>query len=157
MKTKIKPLYRKRSKDKDRICPQSKWDRNTKKGIRKSLASKRWDDFDYTPLYNYLLTQIGEDFNVIHSYVQKRVNNINRIYDIIKPSTYKLSYVRVSENAYYSALYIDEYNTLKKINPNFNIEHMYPFCSCCTHTFNNKIVTNVCTWDKLTGRMLVSS
>ena len=46
------------------------------------------------------------------------------------------AFFRAGESSYYSKLYVDEANILRKVDPDFEVEHMEPSCACCTHTFN---------------------
>lgn len=142
MNKEIKPLYRKVN-SKARGCdhhkgPDAKNDRNTKKGIKKSLKKGARRGLDYTPLYKFLLSKIGQDWTAIHSEAVSRLDKQEPIYYLVKLNKEGHSYdtVRCDESSMYSALYVDENNKLQKVNPDLKNEHLFPSCSCCTHTFN---------------------
>ena len=137
----IKPLWRKMNKEirgVERVG--SKYDKGTKNGTRKSMSSSG-NDKDYRPLYKFLLKHVGENFDDVCSQIYDRIDDRERIWDIVDKQlsgdVYGRSDVcRVEESSYYSVLIIDENNNLQLKNPNLRIEHLFPSCDCCTHTFN---------------------
>jgi hypothetical protein len=42
----------------------------------------------------------------------------------------------VGESTYYSGLFVDDENRLRKVDPDLGPESMARSCACCTHTFN---------------------
>lgn len=147
MKTEVKPLYRKmntrvRHGSHHFIQKDAKYDRNTKKGIKKSMSSHKSTGLDYTPLMMYLISSVGKDWNEVYNYAIKRLDSEEPIYWIVAKSDLdKKNYIRTGQS-FYNGLYVDENNILQKVNPNLNNEDLKPDCPCCTHTFNGKPFIN---------------
>ena len=119
----------------------AKHDRNKKSGLKKNMKKDVHRGLDYTPLYMYLISKVGQNWDKIHSDVIKRLEQEEPIYWLVaRNDSEKKDYVRCGESSYYSGLYIDENNTLQKVNPDFNNEDLAPSCSCCTYTFNGKVL-----------------
>lgn len=144
-----KPLYRKVN-TRARNCrhntgSEAKYDRNTKGGLKKSMKRGVERGLDYTPLYMFLLSKIGEDWDVVYSEAVQRLKGADKdaIYHLVrdKEST-KYGHVRCGESSLYSVLFVDENNQLQKVRPDITNEKLYPTCPCCTHTFNGKVFVN---------------
>lgn len=145
MNKEIKPLYRKVNTRTHNVHHNSgsdaKYDRNTKKGVNKSLNKSDKRGLDYTPLYKFLLSKVGQDWDKIHSQAINRLDQEEPIYHLVaKTPQDKRDYVICGESSYYSGLYIDDNNKLQLTNPDFKNEDLTPSCSCCTHTFNSKVL-----------------
>jgi hypothetical protein len=100
--------------------------------------------WDYTPLFKYLLSKVGQPWNDVYKDVKARLNSIIPIYWMV--NRYKnvdnlLGYIRVGESTYYSSLYVDEKGLLQYVDKNINHTTLEPTCKCCTHTFNGKRFT----------------
>lgn len=145
MKPEKKPLYRKfnnRTYHADRYLPRDKdasKDRGTKNGVRKSMHSNlAWHTRDYTPLYMFLLKHVGDDFDAVFSEVKPRIEEEEPLWHMVAKCDLDISdkgYIRVF-NSFYSQIYVDDEGKLQKVNPDLDIENFYPYCPCCTHTFN---------------------
>lgn len=137
-----KPLYRKEADARGNFHhkgPDSKYERHTKKGIQRSMKKNVERGLDYTPLYKFLLSKVGQDWTLVHSEAISRLNKQEPIYHLVAENDDdKKDVVRCGENSRYSGLYVDENNILQLVNPNFTNEMLYPSCHCCTHTFNGK-------------------
>ncbi|HWY33353.1 MAG TPA: hypothetical protein VNX68_01825 [Nitrosopumilaceae archaeon] len=137
----IKPLYRKVN-TLARGChhqfgSDAKYDRHTKKGVSKSMKKNVERGLDYTPLYKFLLSKVGEDWDLVHSQAVKRLDKEEPIYHLVaRNDTEKKDHVRCGENSLYSGLFIDSDNRLQKVKPDLRNENLTPSCACCTHTFN---------------------
>ena len=102
---------------------------NMKKNVERGL--------DYTPLYKFLLSKVGQDWDMIHSEAISRLDKEDPIYHLVARNEHeKQDYVRCGESSKYSGLFVDEDNKLQLVNPNLRNEHLFPSCHCCTHTFN---------------------
>jgi len=135
------PLYRKVNTKARNVHHNSgseaRYDRNTKKGINKSMKKGVERGLDYTPLYRFLLSKVGKNWDEVHSEAVSRLDHEDPIYHLVaRHEGDKKESVRCGESAYYSGLYVDENNTLQKVNPNLKNEDFFPGCHCCTHTFN---------------------
>lgn len=147
MNKKIKPLYRKVNtkafNHSHNVGNDSKNDRNTKKGISKSMKRKVHRGLDYTPLYKFLISKVGKNWDDVYSEAVSRLDKKEPIFHIVAKHEHEMKdYVRCGESSYYSCLYIDKDNILQKVNPNLKNEDLTPTCSCCTHTFNGNVLNN---------------
>lgn len=113
----------------NRKCNNAKMRRDIKRGL------------DYTPLFMFLLSKIGEDWNDIYSEAKSRLDKEEPIFWMVYPIYDRSkSIVRIGESSFYNGLYIDENNILKKINPKISRNDIKVECDCCTYTFNGKII-----------------
>ncbi len=108
--------------------------------IKGSMHGKKNRGLDYTPLFRFLLSKVGNDWNEIFSEAKSRLDKTEPIYWLValRPDE-KEEYVRVGESNYFSGMYVDEEGKLQLTNPNLSAKDMTPFCSCCTHTLNGKV------------------
>jgi hypothetical protein len=101
--------------------------------------------WDYTPLFKFLLGKVGCKWNDVYKEARSRLNTCVPIYWMVSRNFYKTdvaSYIRVGESTYYSSLYVDSEGLLQVINNTINHTNFKPLCSCCTYTFNGKLVVN---------------
>ena len=141
-----KPLYRKvntRTRGVHHIkggeyCHES----NTKaekssEATRGSMHGKQRRGLDYTPLFRFLLSKVGEDWSRVHSEAVSRLDTEAPIFWMVARSEAdKRPCVRIGESSIYSGLYVDENGKLTKVAPHLRNEDLRPDCPCCTHTFN---------------------
>ncbi len=147
-----KPLYRKvntkargvhhlfgrdykrdRAKDKQKNFDVTKV--KMKSGVSRGL--------DYTPLFRFLLTKVGEDFDAVFSEAIKRLPKPDPIYwMVIDPDVNSRAYFRAGETSLFSTLFVDEQGRLALVDPDLRNEDLYPDCPCCTHTFNGELFLN---------------
>lgn len=148
MRGKKEPLYRKvntRTHHHDHHKGgHARWERNTKAGknnesMRGSMHSGRMNGLDYKPLFRFLLSKVGQDWNEVHSEAVARLDKEEPIYWLVaRTEDEKRPTVGIGESSYFSGLYIDENNRLAIVDPSVKVEDLEPYCSCCTHTFNGK-------------------
>lgn len=155
----IKPLYRKVNTKARNVHHQfgsdSKYDRNTKTGTKKTMKKDVQRGLDYTPLYRFLLSKVGQDWNEIHSEAVKRLDREEPIFFIVaRNEDEKKDIVRCDESTYYSGLYIDENNKLQIVDTNIKNEDFIPSCWCCTKTFNGKVLIKKHNFDDLKSRRI---
>ena len=137
----VKPLYRKVNTRARGVHHNSggdaKYDRHTKDGMNKSMSKDVQRGLDYTPLYRFLLSKVGEDWNEIHSEAVKRLDHEEPIYHLVSlPGHAPRQFVMCGESSYYSGLFVDDNSILRFVNPFLCNEDFTPDCSCCTFTFN---------------------
>lgn len=119
-----------------------KWERNTKatkenRSTHQSMHSGQRHGFDYTPLFKFLLSRVGKNWDEVHSEAVSRLDREEPISWIVASDFSEGSpFVRVGESSYFNGLYIDENNKLAVVDPELTSETMPPFCACCTHTLN---------------------
>ncbi len=92
---------------------------------------------DYTPLFKFLLSKVGQNFDAVFSEASARLDTTEPVFWMVAriPSERK-DVVWFSYNSWYSGLYVDESGLLQKVNPHFGPEHVKFACKCCTHSFN---------------------
>lgn len=99
------------------------------RGVRRGL--------DYTPLFRFLRSRVGDDWDEVHSEAVARLDTPDPIFWLVALQKKDgKDIVRVGESTYYSGLYVDESNRLQVVAPEIGPESLEPFCSCCTHTLN---------------------
>jgi hypothetical protein len=147
MKKDVKPLYRKVNTRARNVWhnfgSDSKYDRNTKNGLKKSMKRGVERGLDYTPLFKFLLSKVGQKWDKVYSEAVSRLDKKEPIFWMVKevddPSdrSNDQRFFRV-ENSFYSKLFVDEAGILQKVDPTLSNEDFTPSCSCCTHSFNGK-------------------
>ena len=143
-----KPLYRKvntRARGvRHNFGGDFKYSRNIKRDsleqLKGSMHGKQERGLDYTPLFKFLLSKVGQDWNEIFSEAKSRLNKTEPIYWLVAINQdEKQEYVRTGESTYFSGLFIDDNGKLQLVNPELKAKDMMPSCDCCTHTLNGKI------------------
>jgi hypothetical protein len=102
-----------------------------------SMHGHRHRGLDYTPLYRFLLSRVGQDWDLIHQAAMPRLDQEAPLYHLVARSLgERHAYVCIGESSYYSGLYIDDNNRLQLVDPSLGASSLDPQCACCTHTFN---------------------
>jgi len=108
-----------------------------------SMHGEKQRGLDYTPLFKYLISKVGNNWDEIYHDIKNRIDKDDPIYWIVaRNEKDKEEIVRLGESTYFSGLYIDENNNLQIVNPDLRNENLQPMCPCCTHTFNGLIFVN---------------
>ncbi len=114
--------------------------RETLEQSKGKMSGKVERGLDYTPLFRFLLSKVGADWDNVFSEAKSRLDRSEPIFWMVALQEDKRrDYVRIGESSYYSGLYVDGNNTLQICNPDLKAIDMQPTCSCCTHTFNGKV------------------
>ncbi|HEV7307625.1 hypothetical protein [Ensifer sp.] len=107
-----------------------------------SMHSHHRHGLDYTPLFRFLLSRVGKDWDEVYSEAIARIDRSEPIFWLVARSEEeRQAYVRVGESSYYSGLYVDENKRLALVDPTLTANDMKPTCGCCTHTFNGERFT----------------
>lgn len=102
-----------------------------------AMRGKHRNGLDYTPLFRFLLSRVGEDWDAVYGEAVSRLDRPDPIFWMVARSDRdRRPFVLVSQSTYYSGLYVDAGNRLALVDPDLRVEHMEPSCACCTHTFN---------------------
>lgn len=151
MVTRAKPLYRPVNTTArgvhHRFGGRSSWDRNTKAAVRDesmtgSMHGKKQRGLDYTPLFRFLLSRVGQDWDATHSEAVARLDRPDPIFWMVAlHEADRKPYFPTGESSYFSGLYVDEENRLALVAPEVTPETLEPDCACCTHTFNGTLFT----------------
>lgn len=92
---------------------------------------------DYTPLYRFLVSKVGKDWNAVYSEAVARLDHEAPVWHLVSRSTDNGdAIIRVDESSYFSGLFVADDGTLQKVDADLTAKTMRPFCACCTHTFN---------------------
>lgn len=114
--------------------------RETIEQVKGSMHGKSERGLDYTPLFRFLLTKIGNDWNEVFSEAKARLDKTEPIYWIVALNEYdRKDFVRVGESSYFSGMYVDDEGKLQLTNPELTAKGMTPYCDCCTHTLNGEV------------------
>ena len=121
-----------------------KHSRNTKKETLEQTKGKMSRNqergLDYTPLYRFLLSKVGSNWDDVFSEAKSRLVDAKPIFHMVAiRENEKEDFIRSGESSYFSGLYVNYDGILQLCNPNLKAIDMKPFCSCCTHTFNGKL------------------
>lgn len=104
---------------------------------RGAMAKGKQRGLDYTPLFRFLLSKVGQDWDAVHSEAVARLDRPDPIFWLVaRTEDDRKPFVRIGESSYYSGLYVDDDNRLALTAPDLANEDMRPGCACCTHTFN---------------------
>jgi hypothetical protein len=113
--------------------------RNTKEmktfeGAHKSIRRTR-EGYDYTPLFKFLLSAVGQDWDIVFSEAVKRLDKTEPIFWLVDMHFEQGSYgvVRLGENSYYSKLMVQN-GILEFADTDAAVPEKS--CTCCTHSFN---------------------
>jgi hypothetical protein len=120
---------------------------------------KRNKGMDYTPLYKFLLSKVGCNWDEVHSEAVSRLDKQDPIWYMVKldvnpvimgGKSYPSSVVWMGDTSQYSALTVNEDRILVKIDE--NAKPYPPSCSCCTFTFNGVVIPKMSEKTKLERR-----
>jgi hypothetical protein len=114
--------------------------RETVEQAKGTMFGKKERGLDYTPLFRFLLSQVGSKWDDVFSEAKSRLDKTDPIFWLVALNKDdSTDYVRIGESSYYSGLYVDESGILQIFNASLKALDMKPFCKCCTHTFNGKV------------------
>ena len=116
--------------------------RNTKNSEFSKMAKDVQRGLDYTPLFRFLLSKVGHNWDLVFSEAISRLDKKDPIFWMVSMGLDGAEdYIRIGESSYYSGLYVDENGLLQVVSPELDETSLDPTCSCCTHTFNGKPFT----------------
>jgi hypothetical protein len=104
---------------------------------RASMHGKKQRGLDYTPLFRFLLSKVGQDWADVHSEACSRLDREEPIFWLVARSEEeRWELVRIGESSYYSGLFVDENDILRQVNPKLGPGDLPVTCTCCTYTLN---------------------
>lgn len=104
---------------------------------RGSMHGQKQRGLDYTPLFRFLLSRVGEDWSLVHSEAISRLDRAAPLYWLVAlTEAERRPYVLIGETSYFSGLFVDDSGKLAKVAPDLRNEDLQPWCPCCTYTFN---------------------
>lgn len=114
--------------------------RDTTEQVKGSMHGKKDRGLDYTPLFRFLLSKAGSDWDAVFSEAKSRLDKTDPIFWMVaQQEDDRQDYVRVGESSYFSGMYVDQDGKLQLTNPELRAKDLVPYCSCCTHTLNGKV------------------
>ena len=114
--------------------------RETLEQTKGKMSNKKERGLDYTPLFKFLLSKVGSNWDEVFSEAKSRLDKTEPIFWMVElDENKKREIVRTGESSYYSGLFVDDNGILQRSNPDLKAFGMTPFCTCCTHTFNGKL------------------
>lgn len=151
MKNRLKPLYRKENKvslsNKYYVSKGSeyRYDRHTKAFQNDDRNHKPMNSgkhgYDYTPLFKFLLSKIGCEWDQIYSEAKTRLNDTDPIFWMVAlHETQHRDIVRIGESSYYSGLFVDKTRKLAVVNPNVTTSDIPKPYPGETLTFNGIVI-----------------
>ena len=145
-----KPLYRKENTRtwgvrRNESVAHYRHERNGKiesrsEASRGSMHGGKRYGLDYTPLFRFLLSRVGGNWDEIFSEAVARLDRPEPVFWMVSiHEDDRQEIVRLGESSYFNGLYVDEQKRLQVVNPNLKAQEMKPHCQCCTHTFNGVV------------------
>jgi len=124
-----------------------KYIRNTKKESREqvngSMHGRKQRGLDYTPLFKFLLSKVGQKWDEVFSEAKSRLDKTEPIFWMISINeSDKKEIIRCGETSYFSGMYVDDSGKLQLTNSELSVDDLQPQCACCTYTFNGKVFGN---------------
>ena len=152
MRGRKEPLYRKVNTRTHHVWHDHgehyRWHRNTKAeqtsdASRGTMIQGARHGLDYTPLFRFLLSKVGEDWDAVHSEAVARLDREEPIFWMVarRPDE-ENDYFWAGESSCFSGLRIDGNNRLARVAPDLTLGDFWPLCKCCTHTFNGVRFSN---------------
>ena len=97
---------------------------------------------DYTPLFKFLLSKVGCQWDEVYGKAIARLDKKEPIFWMASlQKKDQKNYFCSGESSYFGGLYVDVQGVLQIVNPMLNNESVHPCCPCCTHTFNGLVFT----------------
>jgi hypothetical protein len=139
-----KPLYRKVNTRTHGVNhgsgQRASYVRGSSKPTSKSMHSGQRHGLDYTPLYRFLLSRVGQSWDEVHSLAVARLDREDPIYHLVARNIADaVPFVRTGESSYFSGLHVVD-GILCCVDPTVSYENFKPTCACCTHSFNGQTV-----------------
>jgi hypothetical protein len=125
-----------------------RWERHSKATVsddRKAVGMGRnlRNRHDYTPLARFLLSRVGQDWTATHSEAVSRLDREEPIWWFVaRNELERQPYVRCGDDSYFSGLYIDDENILRRVAPDLTADH-FPLDTFGCRTFNGERVARI--------------
>jgi len=142
-----KPLYRKENKTSLQTKyyvetgSEYRYTRNSKKNLNSDKTHEPMTSgqhgYDYTPLYKFLLSKVGQEWDKVFSEAKSRLGKVEPIFYLVAlHEEDKRDVVNIHVNNSYSGLYVTDEGILEKVNP--DAQPHIAICTCHTYSFNGK-------------------
>lgn len=141
-----RPLYRKvnttahgvhHQKGGDYRDERNSRSKKTEETSREPMRGRQRRGLDYTPLFRFLLSKVGQNWNAVYSEAAARLDRPEPIFWLVALREHERKrYILNGESSFYSGMYVDEKGLLQVVDPSLGPSSLVPSCKCCTHTFN---------------------
>lgn len=118
------------------------WERNRKKAedellpAQESMRGRQYRGRDYTPLFHFLLSKVGQPWDITFSEVCSRMDTTTPVFWLVALHEHQQQdLVRIGDASYYPGLFVDGDGVLQQVNPDIPERDVTVTCRCCTHTF----------------------
>lgn len=119
-----------------------RWGRNRKKAEdellakRETMHGRQKRGRDYTPLFYFLVKQIGQPWDKVFSEVCGRLDTTEPVFWLVALHEHqKRDLVRIGDSSFYPGLFVDGNGILQQVNPSITGKDVKVICRCCTHTY----------------------
>lgn len=103
---------------------------------RESMHGKQNRGRDYTPLFHFLLKQIGQPWDEVFSKASARLDTTEPVFWLVALHEHqRRDLVCIDESSFYPGLFVDENGRLQQVNPAITGKDVEVTCRCCTLTF----------------------
>jgi len=108
---------------------------------RSSMHGKKRRGLDYTPLFRFLLSKVGQHWDAVYGEARSRLDREEPIFWLVaRNENDRHELVRTSESSFYSGLFVDGDHILRQVNPALGAADVPVTCTCCTYTLNGQPV-----------------
>lgn len=108
---------------------------------RSAMHGKKWRGLDYSPLFRFLLSKVGQDWSASHAEARARLDCEDPIFWLVaRREEDRKALVCIGESSYYSGLFVDEHNVLRQVDPSLGASDVPVHCTCCTYTLNGVVL-----------------
>ncbi|MGE0969215.1 hypothetical protein ACQFN5_04085 [Klebsiella sp. WOUb02] len=119
-----------------------RWERNRKRvgddllPKRETMHGRQKRGRDYTPLFNFLIKQIGNPWDDIFSEVCGRLDTTVPVFWLVALHEHQQrDLVRIGDSSFYPGLFVDGNGILQQVNPSITGKDVKVTCRCCTLTY----------------------
>ncbi|WP_255406735.1 hypothetical protein [Rhodoferax sp. OV413] len=111
---------------------------------RQGMHGSKQRGLDYTPLFRFLLSRAGANWQEVYSEAVSRLDKSEPIFWMVAlRQEDEKEFVRTGEASYFSGMKVDGDGLLQLVNPKIGSGSLVPQCRCCTHTFNGIRFTRI--------------
>jgi len=101
------------------------------------MHGKKQRGLDYTPLFRFLLSKVGQNWDAVYGEARSRLDREEPIFWLVaRNEDDRRELVRIGESSFYSGLFIDGEHILRQVNPALSAPDVPVTCTCCTYTLN---------------------
>ena len=108
-------------------------------GVRGKVRGGLRHGRDYTPLFRFLLKNVGRPWSEVHAEAVARLDTQEPIgWMVARSDLEEKPYFTTEESTFWSGLRVDATGRLTLVAPKLTADDLPVRCTCCTHTFNGE-------------------